>query len=96
MTEEAQENYQKLVTQVKEIYGDHSHIREQDAGLYFIANSRYGFQTYITLTEGQVAELARGAKNSLDQASRKIDPYLEDYDYFAKKEAESKEIPEDT
>lgn len=89
MTGEARENYRKLVTRVKEIYGDHSHIREQDNELYFIARNRYGFQTFITLTEEQVVELARGTQGQLEQAGQALSSYIEDYDYFTKQAEEA-------
>ena len=82
MTEEAQENYQKLLVEVEEAYGDH--IQVQDNELYFVARDRYGFNTYITLTEAQVIALAFGVRDRLESAKRRLEPYIENYYHFIK------------
>ena len=91
-----QENYLKLLTRVKEVYGDYSHIYLDGTHLYFHADDRYRGHTCIELTEEQVMELARGIADRLEAGVQKLRPYIEDYDYFVKLESEGKEIPETT
>lgn len=92
---EAQENYLKLLNSVYDVYKDHTQIHLTDAGkeLYFHAHDRYGGCSYITLTEEQVVEMARGASNRLQASIQSIECYLDDYDYLKK---ESRETPEPT
>lgn len=93
---DAQENYLKLLTRVKDIYKDYTHMYLEGTKLILQAKDRYGGFAGITLTEEQVVELGRDARDRLNAYRDDIACYVDDYDYLKKQESEGKEIPKPT